>query len=92
MTQYDKMVHLKSVSGKHVRKNSKEDVKDLPKQFSNHKIFCKEGGRYHEAFPGFKRNILEQLDISQMTEWIKEKISNFEELSIYKRIRNFKGM
>lgn len=90
MKKHDTMVHLQSVSGKHVRKNSKEDVKDLAKQFSNHQIFCKEGGRYHEAFPGFKRNILEQLDIAQMADWVKEKICNFEELSIFKRIRNLR--
>eukprot|EP00794_Sanderia_malayensis_P002934 gene2934-3391_t len=79
---------VKHPSGKHKRKHADDDVKELAKQFCDKKIFDVVPGRHHKAFPAFKRNILQDIDVLALKEWIEKAVTKLKKLNIYQKINN----
>ena len=79
---------VKRPSGKHKRKHADDDIKELAKQFCDKKILEVVPGRHHKAFPAFKRNILHDLDVLALKEWVQKTVTKFKKLNIYQKIND----
>ena len=83
----DKEGSVKTRSGKHRKRDVKEDVVELIKIQHEHHIFDQRPGRYHHAFPGFPRHPLLQLNFTELHTWMKRKIKDVSKEKVFQVFR-----
>lgn len=87
MDSFDKAASLKKPSGRHSKPDISNDIRDLSRQFVAKKIFEYIPGREHQAFPGFKKNVLEQIDTVAVSKWMKEKLKEFQSMKVFNQFQ-----
>ena len=88
MKAHDKETMIHKPSGRHRKDEAAADVIELSKQYIERKIFDHVPGRKHRAFPGFKRNLLEELNVFDLKEWIDNTAKKFKKLNVFKGFAN----
>ena len=68
----DDDLDLAAPSGHHKIKGKEKDMQHLVNNLISKGTFQFQPGRKHECFDGFDRNLLSELDVSSLTNWLKE--------------------
>ncbi len=72
LTSFDKANNIKPRSRSHTSHDHTEDVKVLVKRMSEEHIFQNKGNRFHNSFPGMKKNFMSMVDHSGFNRWIRD--------------------
>ena len=75
LKNFDRSNNVPQESGSYTTKSSKEDMKKLLLQLTEKsKVFIMNEGRSHKNFSDFKLNMLRQLDITALKQWMSEQM------------------
>ena len=75
LKNFDRSNNVPQESGSHTTKSSKEDMKKLLLQLTEKsKVFIMNEGRSHKKFSDFKLNMLRQLDITALKQWMSKQM------------------
>lgn len=84
----DKEGGVKSTSGKHTRKDTKNDVLALIEHVHREKFFKEQPQRAHFAYPDFPKNPLSRLDLSSFQNWLKTRLNFISKKKIYQTLQH----
>jgi len=72
----DSSLKRETRSGKHPEASAEKDLEELVKRAVNFDVFTETEGRSYQTFSGFKRDRLEELDLSSLYKWINKHKKN----------------
>ena len=74
---FDVNTNVSTRSDSHTSKSSKKDMKTLLQQLTEKsKVFQRNSGRLHKNFSNNKVNMLHQLDMGVLKQWMSEQMQN----------------
>lgn len=77
ISSYDKCTRVRKPSGKHTVMTTDDDIMTLVEHLQEGEVYRKIPGRYHNAFPSMKHDILTELDNDDLKKWISKSLKKF---------------
>jgi hypothetical protein len=81
---FDKATHVRKPSGKHTKMSTHDDVMALVDHFQEGDLYKRITGRKHMAFPSMKYDLLAEIDVDQLGNWISNSMKKFSKKHFYK--------
>lgn len=81
---YDKSTHVNKPSGKHTSISTKDDVMALVADLKEGDLYKTILERKHIAFPNMKHDLLGDIDIDKLRDWISNSLKKFSKKHFFK--------
>ena len=72
LENFDCVNRIPSQSGFHTRRSALTDISKITSQLQTAQVFKEHVGRKHQAFPTFKRNVMDAVNVAKLKQWMSE--------------------
>ena len=74
LNAFDKTIGVNQENGSHTQRTSREDMLKMLKQLTDKSVFQNIGSRFHLNFSNLRSNMLRQLDMATLQQWMSEQM------------------